>query len=156
MSLAVMGGVSFWGAGTAYAADGATVTHDDGTKTTTVTTGDTGSLTAYGNSADGFTQSDVESAEGYTVEMSGGVVNNVYGGYVSMSGSGGTTATANQNTVNISSGQVNGIVYGGYAKREGTGSSAIASNNTVNISGGQVNRNVYGAYVDAAGTASAS
>ncbi len=136
VSFAVMGGVSFWGAGTAHAlvGDGSNASHDESTKTTTVTTGNTNLVngTVYGNSADetGIALPSVATAEGYTVNMDGGNVNRLYGGYAESTDG---NATASSNIVNFSGGSVRQISAGYAFTNEGK---ALASGNTLNISGG--------------------
>ena len=140
VSLAVLGGVSLLGAETTYA-----VSHDESSKTTTVTAGDNISWNVYGNSADGtgIAEPSEEIADGYKVEMIGGMVNGeVFGGYADP-GEGAAIATGNE--VNISGGTVNNQVFGGYAYT-GEGA-ATAIGNKVNISGGTVRSfNVEGGY----------
>lgn len=127
VSLAVLGGVSFCGAGAVYA--NATVTHDENTKTTTVATGADPVVDVYGNSANGTSNPGAAEADGYTVGMSGGEIYIAYGGRGYNASSGDTTAVNNK--ANISGGTVSQSVYGGHAY----GGNATAENNEVNISG---------------------
>lgn len=71
----------------------------------------------------GYVNSGIGYASRNTVSISGGTVNDVYGGYV------GGTGNAVSNTVGISGGTVTGSVYGGFS------SVGSATGNTVRIEG---------------------
>ncbi len=132
LSLALCGGMTFMGAGTVYAGDNSTISHDESTKTTTVSTGseDHSIYYVYGNASDtsGTTYTTTPTAEGYTVNMSDGKVYEVYGGHAYFVSS-DDAVTATSNTVNISGGTVSQCLYGGWA--QSSSGVATASSNTV-------------------------
>jgi hypothetical protein len=98
-----------------------------------------------------FRTSETGPTDGHTVNIGGGVVDEIDGGY---SHSDNGPATASDNTVGITDGTV-GLVSGGNSYSDS--GSATATNNTVNISGGSIDWGFFGGYsFSSSGSASAT
>ncbi|GFM33250.1 membrane protein [Desulfovibrio subterraneus] len=84
-------------------------------------------------------------ASGNTVNLSGGTISNLYGGYAVANYLGGTH-TASGNIINISGGTVGSVIGGAVTAPYGTG---VATNNIVTISGSPdlSAANLYGGYL---------
>ena len=112
-------------------------------------------VTVYGNGTlpNGAYPADGDPKDN-TLNITNSTIDDVYGGYASISSSG--TLRVENNIVNITSSTINNFVYGGEANIDNFGTAA-ASYNTVHITGSTIGGSFYGGivFIDS-GTATAS